>query len=150
MIRRPPRSTLFPYTTLFRSAPKGEVFLNSDSQHFAFPDIRPAKAHVRSQISPICNRLSAGGLMLSRPFAVRPLRPASEHSARNRAASGDAMQNRVNRDRRYLHLNGVPCSTAMFVAPDRAGKACSPADHAPAYASRIRDADTILSDRYQK
>src|SRR5258705_3789620 len=23
MIRRPPRSTLFPYTTLFRSAPKG-------------------------------------------------------------------------------------------------------------------------------
>src|SRR2546427_1605409 len=24
MIRRPPRSTLFPYTTLFRSAPQGE------------------------------------------------------------------------------------------------------------------------------
>src|SRR2546426_9961321 len=26
MIRRPPRSTLFPYTTLFRSAPKQRVF----------------------------------------------------------------------------------------------------------------------------
>src|SRR2546422_5571787 len=26
MIRRPPRSTLFPYTTLFRSAHPGEVF----------------------------------------------------------------------------------------------------------------------------
>src|SRR3712207_8591914 len=25
MIRRPPRSTLFPYTTLFRSAPRGAV-----------------------------------------------------------------------------------------------------------------------------
>src|SRR3712207_8423079 len=25
MIRRPPRSTLFPYTTLFRSAPEGTV-----------------------------------------------------------------------------------------------------------------------------
>src|SRR5256885_8644732 len=25
MIRRPPRSTLFPYTTLFRSAAKGEI-----------------------------------------------------------------------------------------------------------------------------
>src|SRR5260370_10746541 len=25
MIRRPPRSTLFPYTTLFRSLPNGEV-----------------------------------------------------------------------------------------------------------------------------
>src|SRR2546422_6476772 len=27
MIRRPPRSTLFPYTTLFRSPPPCEVFL---------------------------------------------------------------------------------------------------------------------------
>src|SRR5437764_4868079 len=27
MIRRPPRSTLFPYTTLFRSIPAGTVFL---------------------------------------------------------------------------------------------------------------------------
>src|SRR3712207_7929727 len=26
MIRRPPRSTLFPYTTLFRSLPKGGMF----------------------------------------------------------------------------------------------------------------------------
>src|SRR5258708_20660488 len=26
MIRRPPRSTLFPYTTLFRSAPTGSVW----------------------------------------------------------------------------------------------------------------------------
>src|SRR3712207_7821063 len=25
MIRRPPRSTLFPYTTLFRSIPRGEI-----------------------------------------------------------------------------------------------------------------------------
>src|SRR5256885_12111901 len=29
MIRRPPRSTLFPYTTLFRSACQPEVFLGS-------------------------------------------------------------------------------------------------------------------------
>src|SRR2546430_5220194 len=28
MIRRPPRSTLFPYTTLFRSAAKGPAFNN--------------------------------------------------------------------------------------------------------------------------
>src|SRR2546430_12283003 len=34
MIRRPPRSTLFPYTTLFRSAP-----VTSD----AFPTIQPPK-----------------------------------------------------------------------------------------------------------
>src|SRR2546421_4015139 len=31
MIRRPPRSTLFPYTTLFRSGP--EEMLRSDAEH---------------------------------------------------------------------------------------------------------------------
>src|SRR3712207_9577535 len=31
MIRRPPRSTLFPYTTLFRSEKQGVVFLDMDS-----------------------------------------------------------------------------------------------------------------------
>src|SRR3712207_9465373 len=37
MIRRPPRSTLFPYTTLFRSAPNGFDALVSLEQHE--PDI---------------------------------------------------------------------------------------------------------------
>src|SRR2546421_7859611 len=31
MIRRPPRSTLFPYTTLFRSLVEGEVLFSSES-----------------------------------------------------------------------------------------------------------------------
>src|SRR3712207_7729095 len=31
MIRRPPRSTLFPYTTLFRSAPRDEVAVVLDA-----------------------------------------------------------------------------------------------------------------------
>src|SRR5258708_25905651 len=31
MIRRPPRSTLFPYTTLFRSVPEGTAGFKSDS-----------------------------------------------------------------------------------------------------------------------
>src|SRR5437016_10108525 len=34
MIRRPPRSTLFPYTTLFRSQPGQEVILEVDSHIF--------------------------------------------------------------------------------------------------------------------
>src|SRR5258708_36244377 len=33
MIRRPPRSTLFPYTTLFRSRPAREVAPNGSAQH---------------------------------------------------------------------------------------------------------------------
>src|SRR5689334_25323741 len=33
MIRRPPRSTLFPYTTLFRSAPDGDTDFRVDRRH---------------------------------------------------------------------------------------------------------------------
>src|SRR5256885_11235006 len=36
MIRRPPRSTLFPYTTLFRSAIRDEYGLTSDSEALRF------------------------------------------------------------------------------------------------------------------
>src|SRR5437667_4341730 len=41
MIRRPPRSTLFPYTTLFRSHPSNLLLLCS-SRHFSLP-IRAAR-----------------------------------------------------------------------------------------------------------
>src|SRR3712207_7592093 len=42
MIRRPPRSTLFPYTTLFRSPVR-----NRDRRDFRFPPDRAAAAHGR-------------------------------------------------------------------------------------------------------
>src|SRR5690349_21948950 len=45
MIRRPPRSTLFPYTTLFRSRPRPR----------APADLRPAAAH------PVAAGVGAGG-----------------------------------------------------------------------------------------
>src|SRR2546425_3715005 len=35
MIRRPPRSTLFPYTTLFRSTEEIERFLNFQNDNFS-------------------------------------------------------------------------------------------------------------------
>src|SRR2546426_2015929 len=35
MIRRPPRSTLFPYTTLFRSVPAEPIHLNADPTRLA-------------------------------------------------------------------------------------------------------------------
>src|SRR2546425_4865764 len=41
MIRRPPRSTLFPYTTLFRSRPERQVL------HQVGPDQFVARLHVR-------------------------------------------------------------------------------------------------------
>src|SRR5947209_16432288 len=49
MIRRPPRSTLFPYTTLFRSYPRGSFYPLSDdlsiqSRRITMPDFRPCSA----------------------------------------------------------------------------------------------------------
>src|SRR3712207_7375084 len=47
MIRRPPRSTLFPYTTLFRSTPPTAVTLHSSSQ-WTHPTLRAWPPSVRS------------------------------------------------------------------------------------------------------
>src|SRR5436305_7574673 len=40
MIRRPPRSTLFPYTTLFRSFPRRRPAMGSRSSRRSFPAAR--------------------------------------------------------------------------------------------------------------
>src|SRR3712207_7623696 len=42
MIRRPPRSTLFPYTTLFRSSPPARVCEPRDTRRQAFEDAQVA------------------------------------------------------------------------------------------------------------
>src|SRR2546430_13498874 len=44
MIRRPPRSTLFPYTTLFRSDSRGQPFSTATTRH----DLRTAPRHMRA------------------------------------------------------------------------------------------------------
>src|SRR5947199_7181109 len=46
MIRRPPRSTLFPYTTLFRSLMKS---LESAAKRLSVPTIRALAAHSREK-----------------------------------------------------------------------------------------------------
>src|SRR3712207_7185260 len=52
MIRRPPRSTLFPYTTLFRSAPQDPLAQGQQSRGVGRPALEPvgqqqqARAHV--------------------------------------------------------------------------------------------------------
>src|SRR5205809_4110246 len=45
MLRRPPRSTLFPYTTLFRSAPRGAAACGAGDSALATPlDVASAAA----------------------------------------------------------------------------------------------------------
>src|SRR3989442_8772264 len=48
MIRRPPRSTLFPYTTLFRSRPQGAAARNGAGR-FSVPRLRGRRAARRSE-----------------------------------------------------------------------------------------------------
>src|SRR3712207_8427979 len=51
MIRRPPRSTLFPYTTLFRSYGPRCVHCSSHTDHWVRPSRRAACAWTSSTLS---------------------------------------------------------------------------------------------------
>src|SRR2546429_943532 len=64
MIRRPPRSTLFPYTTLFRSANFGGAVSSPDSVLFPLPQrvFRPLrseehKSELQSRLHLVCRLL---------------------------------------------------------------------------------------------
>src|SRR3712207_8385505 len=51
MIRRPPRSTLFPYTTLFRSTPNLDRLRSQGlelTQHYSYPVCSPTRAALLS------------------------------------------------------------------------------------------------------
>src|SRR3712207_8923302 len=51
MIRRPPRSTLFPYTTLFRSHQAEALLFNKPSQAFAQIEVRSDPASNDERVS---------------------------------------------------------------------------------------------------
>src|SRR5689334_23938407 len=51
MVRRPPRSTLFPYTTLFRSHADGEHAANLAGEAGTAPDFSPSVAREQILIS---------------------------------------------------------------------------------------------------
>src|SRR5438445_13536442 len=61
MIRPPPRSTLFPYTTLFRSSKGTAVAHGQVSQHFAV-DLHSGLAKAVHQLAVGQSRLPRGGI----------------------------------------------------------------------------------------
>src|SRR3712207_7253928 len=88
MIRRPPRSTLFPYTTLFRSLPgvvgDGEPELLADAVARAVPQRQRAEPHgLREQRAPgldhVAHEPDAGA---ERRDAARRRRPGDRKSTR--------------------------------------------------------------------
>src|SRR2546427_4492016 len=74
MIRRPPRSTLFPYTTLFRSL---QEWLLLSGLH---PEDRPACRHRRSASVP-AGQDGAPDQSPPRCWAAHPLSRSEEHTS---------------------------------------------------------------------
>src|SRR2546430_11486597 len=73
MIRRPPRSTLFPYTTLFRSAPGVVGIAETDSTRLAFS--------VAGQ-RPTANRITLDGLSFGGAMVPQDaIRRSEEHTS---------------------------------------------------------------------
>src|SRR2546426_5521222 len=67
MIRRPPRSTLFPYTTLFRSRLAGQPIIRVEREHAAQRECEPAPGRrepaPRAQVTSANDRLQDDGLV---------------------------------------------------------------------------------------
>src|SRR5258708_20400286 len=74
MIRRPPRSTLFPYTTLFRSCAGFSVPCNSFAWATSF-------FNLPSEASPICSSCSTPSRTLLRLTLMACCRRSEEHTS---------------------------------------------------------------------
>src|SRR3712207_7488180 len=88
MIRRPPRSTLFPYTTLFRAGPPAEQ-LQCDAAH---PDAEPA----------------GGQRVVELVQQHRPQQAGHE-------AEADQVGDRLGQDRKSTRLNFSPANISDAV-----------------------------------
>src|SRR3712207_7795409 len=80
MIRRPPRSTLFPYTTLFRSGDREELFLALQRAEVV------AALHVRPEPAVVRDDLVALGVLADRARQLEQLqrllqRRSEEHTS---------------------------------------------------------------------
>src|SRR3989442_11647574 len=73
MIRRPPRSTLFPYTTLFRSLAATPIFLESappDSVNRLFPEVLETVDRAQPELANVRRSEEHTSELQSRPHLV--------------------------------------------------------------------------------
>src|SRR3712207_8433608 len=80
MIRRPPRSTLFPYTTLFRSKPKLVFFF--DEAHLLFSDAPQALVDKVEQVVRLIRSKGVGVYFVTQNPADRSEEHTSELQSR--------------------------------------------------------------------
>src|SRR5438874_6763056 len=95
MIRRPPRSTLFPYTTLFRSrhGGLGRVLRGGDDRHHRERDQRDRKS----------TRLNSSHVEIS--YAVFCLKKKKKNKQRNRRTSNPSYQRRPASSHQHIPLS---------------------------------------------
>src|SRR2546427_4315054 len=81
MIRRPPRSTLFPYTTLFRSGPGGAQDLDVDEAGrqqrvgSVGPDVHGEGDRKSTRLNSSHSQISYAVFCLKKKTYLRPVRP---------------------------------------------------------------------------
>src|SRR2546426_7617149 len=100
MIRRPPRSTLFPYTTLFRSLmiAEGRDFLLTSPAMVMFPGLALLWVGVTFNIDRKSTRLNSSHLVIS--YAVFCLKKKKIKSRHNSATTrGDTPHTRTSTDK---------------------------------------------------
>src|SRR2546422_3762677 len=94
MIRRPPRSTLFPYTTLFRSQFRSPLRMQCDtpSRDRRNPGLRPGQRQLRSEehTSELQSRLHLVCRLLLEKKKKKPIKSLNELQLKNRRTDRDA------------------------------------------------------------
>src|SRR5258705_2910626 len=91
MIRRPPRSTLFPYTTLFRSRKGWDVYVSDAVERgrsgFASPEVWPGEPNADRKST----RLNSSHLGISYAvFCLKKKKKSKVHSSAKRSRSSSA------------------------------------------------------------
>src|SRR2546421_7845823 len=81
MIRRPPRSTLFPYTTLFRSPTRRKVFERLRSGGKPVGGLARGLPVSRPAVSQHLKVLKEAGLVTDRPEGTRRVYRSEEHTS---------------------------------------------------------------------
>src|SRR3712207_8464253 len=96
MIRQPPRSTLFPYTTLFRSCPRRR------------PAVEYLAAATSARREPTCRALVSFSLVACTPGRHAPLAQLAEQLTLNQRVRG-------SRDRKSTRLNSSHANISYAV-----------------------------------
>src|SRR6266704_2907263 len=115
MIRRPPRSTLFPYTTLFRS--QAIAFVAGDGDPTARGALAAAITRSEEHTSELQSRFDVVCRLLLEKKKHRAYQRRGLHKNRRRAVArrrGSRYRARVGRG----HLQGTLCCCFFFYVPE--------------------------------